>query len=176
VRDASSLARVRSWRPDALATFDPVFLLFLQRKKERRPDGGVLLVPRHTSGEAFLRACDAVPVDAPVTIALFQSKDAGEIRMSETLKTRFPRSTVSVIEDVDTLMDALAHAETCVCERFHGALAAAAAGTPTTVVSRATGDKFDEVRALFLPGAVDEAKAMAKAGEDALRMALAVVA
>jgi polysaccharide pyruvyl transferase WcaK-like protein len=172
VRDASSLARVRPWRPDAVATFDPVFLLFLQRKKERRPDGGALLIPRHNSGEAFLRACDAVPADASVTVALFQPKDAGEVWMSELLKTRFPRSTVRVIEDVDALMGALAHAESCVCERFHGALAAAAAGVPTTLVSRASGDKLDEARSLFAAPAVDASKAAAEAGESSLRTAL----
>lgn len=172
VRDASSLARVRPWRADAVATFDPVLLLFLQRKKERRPDGGVLLIPRHNSGEAFLRVCDAVPSGASVTIALFQANDAGEASMSELLKKRFPRWTVRIIEDVDALMDALAHAESCICERFHGALAAAAAGVPTTLVSRAAGDKLDEARSLFAPGAVEAAKAAAEAGESSLRTAL----
>lgn len=172
VRDASSIARVRPWRADVVPTFDPVFLLFLQRKKERRPDGGVLLIPRHNSGEAFLRACDAVPVDASVTIALFQPKDAGEVWMSEVLKTRFPQSTVRVIEDVDALMDALAHAQSCVCERFHGALAAAAGAVPTTLVSRAAGDKLDEARSLFATGAVEAAKTAAEAGESSLRTAL----
>ncbi len=172
VRDAASLDRVRTWKPDAVATFDPVLLLFLQRKKERRADGGALLIPRHNSGETFLRACDAVPADAPVTIALFQPKDAGEVWMSEILKTRFTRSAVRIIEDVDALMDALSHAESCVCERFHGALAAAAAGVPTALVSREPGDKLDEARSLFLPGAVQAAKDAAEAGESSLRTAL----
>lgn len=172
VRDPASLARARVWNPAAVATFDPVFLLFLQRKKERRSDGGTLLIPRHNSGEAFLRACDAVPVDAPVTITLFQPNDAGEVWMSEVLKTRFPRSTIRVIEDVESLMEALSHAESCVCERFHGALAAAAAGVPTAVVSRAPGDKLDGARALAAPGAVDAAKVSAEAGESSLRTAL----
>lgn len=172
VRDPASFARVRVWNPAAVATFDPVFLLFLQRKKERRLDGGTLLVPRHNSGEAFLRACDAVPVDALVTIALFQPNDAGEVWMSEVLKTRFPRSTIRVIEDVESLMEVLSHAESCVCERFHGALAAAAAGVPTAVVSRAPGDKLDGARALAAPGAADAAKVSAEAGESSLRTAL----
>lgn len=172
VRDPASLERVRAWKSAAVATFDPVFLLFLQRKKERRPIGGALLVPRHNSGEAFLRACDAVPSDAPVTVALFQPNDAGEVWMSEVLKTRFPRSTVRIIDDVDALMEALCHAESCVCERFHGALAAAAAGVPTTVVSRAPGDKLDQVRSLFNRGEIDAAMTSAAAGESSLRTAL----
>jgi polysaccharide pyruvyl transferase WcaK-like protein len=172
VRDATSLERVRAWKPDAVATFDPVFLLFLERKKERRPDGGALLVPRHNSGEAFLRTCDAVPPDAPVTVALFQPKDGGEAWVSELLKMRFPRSIVRIIEDVDILMDVLSHAESCVCERFHGALAAAAANVPTVLVSRVPGDKLDQARSLFAPGAIDVAKASAEAGESSLRTAL----
>jgi len=176
VRDAASLARVRPWRADVIETFDPIFLLFLQRRKLRLPDSGILLIPRHNSGEAFLRACDAVPANVSVTIALFQSNRVGEANMADLLQARFPCSTVRSIEDADTLMDMLSHAERCVCERFHGALAAAAAGVPTVVVTRAAGDKLDEVRALFEPGAADAARSLAEAGEVSLRTALATAA
>lgn len=172
VRDPASAARVRAWRPDAVETFDPVFLSFSRAAKPRRPDGTSLLVPRHNSGEAFFRAADDLPAGEQVAIALFQPDDARECRVADDLLRRFPHASTIVIRDVGVLMDALSTAERCVCERFHGALAAAAAGAPTTVVSRAPGDKLDEARNLFVPGAADAARASAEKGRASLREAL----
>ncbi len=175
VRDASSMERIRSWNPGAVETFDPVFALFLQRKKSRSDDGSCVLIPRHNSGATFDRMVDlhADTVKGPVIIATFQPDDPREREVVERLHRRFPHASVRTIRDVDELMELLARAGRCITERFHGALAAVAAGTPLSTVSQADGDKISGVQATFSsPDGFASAMQRVRAGEDALRRAL----
>lgn len=179
VRDASSFARVRSWNPAAIETFDPVFALFLQRKKPRADEGSYVLIPRHNSGVAFDRVIDFHADDAKgaVVIAAFQPDDPGEGEVIERVRRRFPQASVRRISDVDDLMDLLSRAGRCVTERFHGALAAVAAEAPLSTVAQADGDKISGVQATFgSPDGYASATRRVQAGEDALRSGLDAVA
>lgn len=176
VRDAASAARVAAWRKDAVETFDPVFLHFQNHKRDRAPANTYLLIPRHTSGASFRAALEAHATNlrhVAIVIALFQPDDARERNVVETIRRSYPEATVRTIRETDDLMELLSSASHCVCERFHGALAAIAAGTPLTIVAQAEGDKLSAIRELSDQGRVDEAIAAAERGERALREALA---
>lgn len=173
VRDHASMERVTAWDMAPVPTFDPVYLAFLRAARERRPDGTTVVVPRHTSTDAFLSALAGQAMDASKTvIATFQPDDAGERRTIEGLRRRYPAATVRVVSTIDGLMELLAGASLCVCERFHGALAAAAAGVPLVIVPQSAGDKLDELRRRLTADGLAEAAAQAEAGESALRDAL----
>lgn len=175
VRDTASFERVSTWRPDAIETFDPVFSLFVQRKKARADDGSYVLIPRHNSGASFDRIVDFHVAEAKgsVVIAAFQPDDRGERSVVERLLHRFPSTSVRRVSNVDDLMELLSHAGRCVTERFHGALAAVAAGAPLSTVSQADGDKISGVSATFSsPEVFSSALRRVQAGESSLRTAL----
>lgn len=176
VRDDASFARIRSSRPDAVETFDPVFSLFVERKKPRTTVGSCVLIPRHNSGERFDRVTDLHADDmkaSPVVIVTFQPDDSGEQRVIERLRRRFPTASVQQIHTVDDVMAMLADAKLCIAERFHGALAAIAAGVPLTTVSQADGDKISSVPRLFgRPEGWKTALGRIAAGEEVLRKAM----
>lgn len=176
VRDEASIERMRSWHmnTEVIQTFDPVFLSFISRKIEIRSQNVYILIPRHNSGPAFDNVVEmaAIPANAPIEILTFQPDDAGERRVVERLRARYPRATVRAVRTADELMEALAASALCVCERFHGALAAVAAGVPLRIVSQAAGDKLDEVRALSERHGFERAVVAAEEGERTLRTAI----
>ncbi len=176
VRDDSSYARIRSWRPDVVETFDPVFSLFVEHKKPRTTVGSCVLIPRHNSGERFDQVVDFHADDlkaSPVVIATFQPDDAGEQAVIGRLRRRFPSVSVQHIHTVDDVMAVLADAKLCIAERFHGALAVIAAGVSLATVSQAEGDKISSVPRLFgRPEGWSTALERIAAGEEVLRQAM----
>lgn len=178
VRDDASAERIAPWpaRTPAMRTFDPVFALFAAKKRPRQPANEYVLVPRHTSGKAFLEALDAHAANlrhVSIVVALFQPDDPGERKAVESVRRRYPQASVRTIRTADDLMSLLATASHCVCERFHGALAAVAAGVPLTAVPQAVGDKISTVSARFTrPDAQARALEDVAKGESALREAL----
>lgn len=178
VRDEASVARMANWRKntEVVQTFDPVFSLFVEKKMEHRAQNVYVLIPRHTSGRKFAEALDFHETNlrhVTIEIALFQPDDPGERRAVETLRRRFPEANVRIIRTVDDLMDLLSRASHCICERFHGALAAVAAGVALSTVSQAPGDKISSVPEMFgRPDGRGIALGRITAGEEALRNAL----
>lgn len=178
VRDGASAARIATWATRAVVveTFDPVFSLFIAKKHDRHADNTYVLIPRHNSGKNFMDALETHAANlrhVTIVVALFQPDDPGERKAVEMVRRRYPQASVRTIRTVDDLMDLLVTASHCVCERFHGALAAVAVGTPLTVVPQAAGDKIDTVRATFgRPDGWSEALGRIAAGEEALKTAL----
>ncbi len=178
VRDNASAARIADWRKntEVIQTFDPVFALFVEKKLEHRAQNVYVLIPRHNSGKSFLEMLDFHAANlrhAAIEIALFQPDDAGERRAVEALRKRYPQANIRTIRNVDDLMVLLSSASHCVCQRFHGALAAVAAGVPLSTVSQAAGDKISSVPEMFgRPEGWSSALARIAAGEEALRQAL----
>lgn len=176
VRDAASAERGAHWSLNhrIVQTFDPVFLFFLSKKKDVQTKNVYILIPRHTSAEAFDRAIDdaAIPSHATVEILTFQPDHPGEEKVVHRLQARYPQARVRVIRTVDDLMDALAGCALCICERFHGALAAMAAGVPMHIVSQAPGDKLESVRSFYASGDLEGVVRDVEQGEATLRQAL----
>lgn len=178
IRDAASFERIRTWNlPCApVETCDPVFLGFSRSARPRHPKGTVVLIPRDNSGQPFRDAArallDGMASVGRIDIASFKPNDPRERAVLDALVEDHPAARVHEIRDTRDLMEMLSTAEHCVTERFHGALAAAAAGIPTTVVSRDAGDKLDESRRLFDTAVAEEAKRLVLVGEAALRTAL----
>ncbi len=178
VRDEDSAARIRAWRMNTgvVQTFDPIFSLFRAKKLEHRAQNVYVLIPRHTSGAGFRRALEEHAANlrhATIEIALFQPDDPGERRAVEALRKIHPEASVRMIRSVDDLMGVLARASHCVCERFHGALAAVAADVPLTVVAQAEGDKLSSVRTMLgSPDGIRLAERLIEQGEASLRQAL----
>lgn len=172
VRDEASLARVRGWGGDRaiVQTFDPILLAFRTAKSESDTKNVFIVIPRMNSGEKLLAAVADIPRTAGVRILLFQpSREQG---IALKLRLRFPRAEILSATTVAGLMHHLAGALHCISERFHGVLAAVAAGVPLTVISQAPGDKLALAGRLQDHAAIDEAVRLAEAGEQALREAL----
>lgn len=178
VRDEASYDRVACWakRSDLVRTFDPVFALFVATKRSHQPSGAYVLIPRHNSGAAFYAALDAHATNlrhASIVVALFQPDDPGERKAVESVRRRYPNASVRIIRHVDDIMELLGTASHCITERFHGALAAVAAGVPLSIVSQAEGDKLSMVSHMFgRPDGRSTALADIQKGEEALRIAL----
>ncbi len=176
VRDGASAERVRSWKvnTEIIQTFDPIFLLFLRQKKNISTQNVYMLIPRHTSGVSFAATLDeaSIPDDAAIEVLTLQPDHPEEQQVVARLCVRYPRAVVRPVRTTDELMEALAHSVLCICERFHGALAAVAAGVPLRVVSQASGDKLDQVRVLAGEGGGERAVAEAGWGEEMLRAVL----
>lgn len=178
VRDEASAVRIAPWRKNTeiIQTFDPVFALFVEKKLEHRAQNVYVLIPRHTSGRSFLNALNFHETNlrhVRIEIALFQPDDPGERRAVDVLRRSYPNANVRTIRTTDDLMELLSRASHCITERFHGALAAIAAGVPISTVSQAAGDKIDTVHTLFgRPDGWGIALGRIRMGEDALRAAL----
>lgn len=178
VRDEASAARIANWRKNTqvIQTFDPVFSLFVEKKLEHRAQNVYVLIPRYNSGRTFSEALEFHATNlrhATIEIALFQPDDAGERKAVESLRRSYPQANVRTIRNVDDLMNLLSRASHCVCQRFHGALAAVAAGVPLSTVSQAAGDKISTVPEMFgRPEGWSSALTRIAAGEEALRQAL----
>lgn len=174
VRDGASMARVAAWRSPqpVIETFDPVFLAFLRHVRPPSVERVWTVIPRHNSGEAFDRAVqDMLQARRPrsMEVLLFQPDDPRERAVGERLRRLLPGVALRPVSTIDHVMEAMGRSERCVSERFHGALAALAAGVPLTVVSQGEGDKLSQVRSLVGdPTRIAAAKNAAERGEKRL--------
>lgn len=178
VRDEASASRIADWRKntEVIQTFDPIFSLFVEKKLEHRAQNVYVLIPRHNSGRNFMGAVEFHTTNlrhSAIEIALFQPDDAGERKAVETLRRSYPQANVRTIRTTDDLMLLLSRASHCITQRFHGALAAVAAGVPLSTVSQAAGDKISTIPEMFgRPEGWSLALGRITAGEEALRQAL----
>ncbi len=176
VRDRKSLERVQGWKVSTkiIHTFDPVILSFISQKIDDNTKNVFTIIPRRNPSNLFWQQVEMTPISPSlsVEVVLLQPEDPEEQKVSRMIVERIARATVRPVHSTEELMMFLSHSAHCLTERFHGALAALAAGVPTTVVSQAAGDKLDEARKLAEEGSMAAAVTLAEDGERALRDAL----
>lgn len=179
VRDEESGERADAFLKNkkCVRTFDPVVLL-LKNGNINRTNSVITLIPRHNSSTAFLDAVREVlkryPV-FPVSILLMQPESKSEQHIAKELQQLAgERSTIVPVLTMHALSVAIAQSSVVLTERYHGALAALALHVPVRVIALAAGDKLSMLQP-YADGtrSFEEVFEQARAGEEALRMALA---
>jgi polysaccharide pyruvyl transferase CsaB len=180
VRDHASFNRVQEWSKSikVVQVFDPVFSSMVKQKIDEETKNVFTIIPRHNSGENLLSSVKNMisqqGVPASIRLVLMQPDDVAEQQWAEqfTATIGLPVERMSAVT-LDGLMQAVTGSRLVITERFHGALAALAAGVPVEIVSQGQGDKLGELRNRIAQG-FDEADAerLIAEGERALRTAL----
>lgn len=154
VRDEASLRRIKRWFPNknVVQTYDPVYSNIKVQNKE-----GVhkvfIIIPRKNSPDAFvIRARELLASDRweDIEVLSLHPDDNEEQKTLRHLLVSLDLPP-SVLKNVRTLV-ALEHhvqrASFVLTQRFHGAVAAVAAGVPMEVMGQKEGDKLWEIARL----------------------------
>lgn len=180
VRDEESMKRVRAWglSTELVHTFDPVFSLYVSQKSSVGSKKLLTIIPRHNSGASLYEAVERAVVPGAweeIRVLLMQGDDPREQAIAQRLRTMTKgRATVVVPQSTSDLMTQMAEAGLVIAERFHGALAALAAGTPVQICSQGVGDKLSTLQRFTGEHPADTAELLREIerGRDALLRAL----
>jgi polysaccharide pyruvyl transferase CsaB len=180
VRDQASEQRARRWglNKNIILTADPAFALFKSKKSDNNPKNVFIIIPRHNSSKTFISIALELHkkhyFSLPVHALLMQPDEAGEQGIADDLTQQMGDSvTVVRATTTDILMKEVSTATHVVTQRFHGGIAALAAGVPMTVVPQRDGDKLSELQAYASGQAsVASIQSAIDAGEKALKDAL----
>lgn len=182
VRDPSSMMRVRSWglHTKVVQTFDPVFSLMQKEKITRDPKKVFVVIPRYNSGMPFLEKLKFIYRNnyfaSHVRVLLLQPDSARErsmIREIQILLNVEPESCNA--RSLSDVMEGVADACGVVSQRFHGGIAALAAGVPLHIIPQGMGDKLWELEKYAdQTRDVAELGALVAAGEQACKEALEI--
>jgi polysaccharide pyruvyl transferase WcaK-like protein len=146
VRDVSSADRVRMWKTSTniVQTFDPSICLLESEKQDIRTNNLFIVIPRFSPGNTseyweeigdFLRGGN-------VRILSLQPGDTREQKLCRELTVSLG-TVVVAIASLQEAVSALRGATGVVTQRYHGALAALAAGVPFVALPQRDGDKLD---------------------------------
>jgi polysaccharide pyruvyl transferase WcaK-like protein len=180
VRDRQSEARVRSWflNNNVVQSFDPVFCLFLDKKRPVEQKNVLTLIPRHNTSSSFVESARKIAESNDfdlLEILLLQGKETGEKDMAERLSSEIGLpARIRTLTTLEELCAAISGSRMVVSQRYHGALAALATGVALRIIAQDEDDKLSSLR----PGSglpiedMGALKALVQAGHDELRTAL----
>jgi len=176
VRDEESVRRISEWHKSTkvVQTFDPIFSLFLAKKISKNTKNVFIIISRNNVSETFRKEVSyAIQNNTweEVMIVLMEGEHEEEKKTAnEFLSISGTVGSIKTVTNVDDLMDSLADASLVYSQRFHGALAALAAGVRLKVFPQGAGDKMSIVVSLQEKGGdvSSTLNAQVKEGEDAL--------
>ena len=174
VRDAASAARARTLvtESEIVASFDPAILLFAAENGNGGSKMSLLVVPRPRVSETFVTRAMTLWQGgqyAAARILSLQPDNPAEQDVCHALLEVIPGAEIVSVRTLAELSAAVQQAEYVFTARYHGALAACAAGVPFDVFFQEEGDKIASFP-MGVPRA--ELEAQARKGEEALREAL----
>ncbi|MBP9750725.1 MAG: polysaccharide pyruvyl transferase family protein [Candidatus Peribacteraceae bacterium] len=182
VRDDASVARMASWQLSTpiVQTFDPVFLSFCRDKVSVKIKNVFAVIPRHNSNATFDELYKSMLSKHQFDEVRLLSLQPDDVTEQETVaRLRMmtsARVTVVPVADQRTLLEEIEAADTILCQRFHGALAALARGKDVRICPMAPGDKLAALETAVQAGnasaLVQEWRDEAERGEAALGQAL----
>ncbi len=150
VRDEESAKRVETWGMSTklVRSFDPVFLLPLNKKAEVSTQKIFMVIPRAKTGAyfrpAFIDCLQKTAYDKIIILSL-QPEHEGEV--CRRLAAIAPDKTIiRKLATLGQLGDSVSEASFVLTERYHGAVAAIAAGVPVRIEPVAVGDKLWDLR------------------------------
>ncbi len=177
VRDEESFKRIETWSKSTkvVQTFDPVFSIMVNKKRGIDTKNVFVIIPRKNSSAIFLKnVYEKLHMTEweEVRIVLMEGQDESERKISYDILSKVGSNVGQVrsVLTLDELMDSLKNASLVCAQRFHGALAAIAAGIPLEVYPQGEGDKLS-IAARASAGGVagrDTLLSLVKEGEDAL--------
>ena len=181
VRDFLSVERVKSLNLNTkiVQSFDPVFLLLDNKKSaEVRTKNLFTIIPRKNSThELTEKAVELVAdqdIDEVRILSLQERQSHEQLICHELLAAFSERGIETSITTARSLAELVRHIEDSsllLSQRYHGALAGIAQGIETIALPQREGDKLATLDGLT-EAQVDELRARAQHGEDALREAL----
>lgn len=166
VRDRDSYERVKKWRGDVVLSFDPVFLEATKATKDV-----LLVIPRNNSDASFCERAREIYEHRTfnsVKICSLQPSDPHEQAVCRKLETLFHPYTSIRVYGYSDLVREVGSASFVLSQRYHGALAALAAGVPFEVMPQVPGDKLSSLISVKR----EDALRLVQDGEDALRKAI----
>lgn len=177
VRDFASATRAAALglTIKIVQSFDPVFPLFLAKKKVIDPKNVLIIIPRHNSSASFLVLLERLLAEqkfSQVLIVTLQPDHRAEQQTCRELSQRCGGAEIAPIRTAGEMVNALAGASLVLSQRYHGTLAALALRKRIVTVPQQEEDKH-----AALPGALDDALEQmlmreVGVGEKALRQAL----
>ncbi len=178
---ASTFARARATVDKGVRiveAFDPVISLL---RHDREPAVGNVLgvIPRLNSGTDFRNLVVAsIERDTPqsVRIITMQPDNRDEQALcSSLIATIGSRATLHPVRTLQKLSEEVSVCNRVISARYHGAIAALAAGVPVEIVPQAAGDKLDALRAVKDRTDVDRICALVTEGQEELLKSLNMV-
>jgi polysaccharide pyruvyl transferase WcaK-like protein len=151
VRDRSSFERVRTWKSNhkCVLSFDPVFLLFLDKKQHRSSQNMFIVIPRPGMGDSFRERALWIMKDRPfsgVRILSLHPDDPGERQVCRELCAALGGTAVVIpVRALPALLEHISSASFVLSCRFHGALAAIALGREMEICRQRDGDKLSSL-------------------------------
>ncbi len=177
VRDEESLRRIESWLKSTkiVQTFDPVFSIMVSKKTGNGTKNVFVIIPRKNSTATFLdnvyKKLETHTWEE-VRIVLMEGRDESERKIASDILSKVGSGNGHVlsVETLDELMKSLENASLVCAQRFHGALAAIAAGIPLEVYPQGEGDKLSIAAGAAARGVAGKEAllSLVKEGEDAL--------
>lgn len=155
-------------------TFDPVILSLMKEKNDQNAKKLLIIIPRFNSGKKLFDAVQKVlSVNKFDGVAILMMQPSEDRRAAQALLKMLPDNTsLHDAITIDSLLKKLCGVSFVVTERYHGAMAAMAAGIPVEIVSQGAGDKLDGLRKMLESGvSIEELKARVRLGEETLRSA-----
>lgn len=180
VRDDASVKRVEQWglSRKVIQTFDPIFSLMVRQKVDIQAKNVFTIIPRHNSSELLVQEAKNIVSNHisfhTVQILLMQPQSSEEQAVAEALRRVLGEGAVVVpVMTLNELMKAVSTSSLVLTQRFHGALAALAAGVPVQIIAQGQGDKLSELKQ-FEGTAPDltPLRSLVENGESTLREAL----
>ncbi len=176
VRDAASAQRARTLgAQDVVLSFDPVILMFDFAEASDQVRNALIIIPRKNSAPSFATRAASITSAAwysTVRILSFQPDNPFETKACRAMTDALPGASVVPLTTLEELRAALKGAAFVFTERYHGAVAAYAAGIPFEVVSQGEEDKF---AAFPTSVPLQELRGRVQAGEAALRKAMGLI-
>jgi len=152
VRDEASVHRLEAWglSTKVVQTFDPVFSFMVSQKKDHITKNVFIVIPRHNSGELLKKQMLQMLAETSniedVHIVLMQPDDAAEQATADALHSALPvPATIVPVRTMEELMEEVSGVTCVLTQRFHGALAALAAGSTVSIVTQGEGDKLSQL-------------------------------
>ncbi len=163
VRDGASKERVGRWKKntDVIQTFDPSILLMDKQKTDLRTKNVINFIPRFSTGKKQRELVESLRRSGKeVRVYSLQPGDGWEAEHVRSL-----RELSSQLEG-----------ECVITQRYHGAIAAIAAGIPFIAIRQREGDKLDALAQAAGACSRNDLTKQAEYGERALKEALNQIA
>ena len=175
VRDRASVLEVQRLAPTVpcLQTFDPMFLITAEQKKEPSSKKTLVVIPRSAVSLSFEeRVKEMAPAYEEILILSLQPGNAREQETCKRLSAMLgANATHHAVHSFAELVALLGHATFVLSQRYHGLLAALALGIPSQAVPQKEGDKLASLEKEWQGNMEDVQKSIAHA-ETALKEAM----
>jgi polysaccharide pyruvyl transferase WcaK-like protein len=181
VRDIASKRRIERWSLNrkVVQSFDPVFSLLSAYKMPNSTKNVLAIFPRNSyDTNLVLRLRQVLQSRAPEEILFVLMQPSSERPIVARIqKETSVQGSVLEVTSLAQLQEALGSVSRVISQRYHGAIAALAAGKEVMIIPQIRGDKLDELQGMLQRGVQSEDLLnQVEIGESVLRKTLNAIA